>query len=454
MFQVTKSLKSVSRRLSAGVMLAVVAAFGGQTATAQGVEGPYACQKLEFFAPDPSDPVGPLTQGSNGFFFRTDPDLNWGFFMSDEAQQHLKTLNDGLARRGTTLVLLPVPPRGLVAQNYIDLNADRSPVLSVAEGSWMFDTMVRDLRDTGAVVPNIMNALREQPREAPQFYFRRDTAWQPNGARFAADVIARTLRDEGVLRGAVARGFQTSVIGEASLKGELAQAAQRHCDVNLPAEPYTEYTTRSTSTFGPATGGTRVVVVGDSLAADPRWNFDGFLTQSLGMEVENHAVDSDREFNAVEAYLASSDFRNNPPQILIWQLPATFDLSRRSLELRQLNDAVLGDCGNFAVARTSTNSSGFGTIVQLPLSGAQGIMPENHYLHLRMSNPAMNNFVVSVNYQDGDAEWIPVERQGRFDNPGEYFVSLSRDINSPITSIEIEQLSEASSAIEIDVCRK
>ncbi|HSF93056.1 MAG TPA: hypothetical protein VLA51_12750, partial [Paracoccaceae bacterium] len=127
-----KNKKCISKIRNAGkfAALAISAATlfsAAVPAMAQNFEGPYSCQRLEQDVPDPSDSLGALTQGRSGYFFRTDPDLNWGFFLANEAQQQIRSLNDALRSRGTTLVLLPVPPRGLVAQNFVELNSDRSP---------------------------------------------------------------------------------------------------------------------------------------------------------------------------------------------------------------------------------------------------------------------------------------------------------------------------------------
>ena len=440
------------KNLICGMGAACLSAMASAPATAQQFEGPYACHALEFDTVGPSDTLGALTQGLSGYFFRTDPDLNWGFFLSNEVRLLLRNLNEELALRGTKLVLLPIPPRGLVAQNFVDMNQERSPILTVAEGGWMFDTYVNDLRSSGAVVPNLMEAFRTDPAQAPQFYFKRDTHWRPEGARFAAELVANELRQLGLLRGLMASGFQTSVIGENDLKGAIAIAAQQHCTQNLPPERYTEYVTRAMNT-GAATG-TDVVLVGGSFSADDRFNFAGFLSQSIGLPIENRAATSLREFNSIEAYLSSREFRLNPPQILIWEIQAALDLNHARSDIRQLITSAAGNCQLGAIAQAESVSGAVGDVIELTVSETQGVMPQEHFIHVSTSNPAMNTFVVSVTYADGDSEWIPIERSGRFENNGEYYISLSNEVNAPVTGVSLEQLSEASSSTRVELCRR
>ncbi|MCV2866057.1 alginate O-acetyltransferase AlgX-related protein [Albidovulum sediminicola] len=434
---------------------AILGGLALSPAAAQQLEGPYPCQNLEFARPSPTDPLGTLTQGQSGYFFRTDPDLNWGFFISDEVNNLIRDLTSELKARGTELVLLPIPPRGLIAQNFVDFNQDRSPILSISEGGWMFDSYIQDLRKSGAVVPNLMDALRVDPGQAPLFYFKRDVHWRPEGARFTAAQVAEELRQNGALTGLMASGFQTSVIGENQFKGVIAQAAQQHCTQNLPPERYSEYVTKPMATgvgFGNTEGA--VVLVGGSFSADERLNFAGFLSQSLGLPVANHASASLREFNSIEAYLSSPEFHARPPKVLIWELQAAFDLNYARNDLRQLITATAANCQNNSIARVENASGSAGGITQLDVPSAQNVTGRDHYVQVSTSNPAMNNFVVSVAYQDGDSEWIPVERSGRFDNSGIYYISLSQETTSPVVGITLEQLSETPASTRVELCRK
>ncbi len=453
-----KNKKCISKIRNAGkfAALAISAATlfsAAVPAMAQNFEGPYSCQRLEQDVPDPSDSFGALTQGRSGYFFRTDPDLNWGFFLANEAQQQIRSLNDALRSRGTTLVLLPVPPRGLVAQNFVELNSDRSPVLSVSEGAWMYDTYIRDLRGSGAIVPNIMEALRTQPNEAPLFYFKRDMNWRPSGARFAAETVAQALRQSASFRGVISQGYQTNAIGDASIKGQMAESIQRLCDQVLPAEIYTEFQTAAMGGLGNTTNTAAIALVGTSFSADKRFNFAGFLSQALGQPVVNYAVANTDEFTSIESFLASPAYHRNPPSVLVWELPANFDLNRAGMEMNQVVTALQGECRSTAVAQTEM-AAGPGSVIELPVTGGQNISASGHYVHINTSNPAMNNFVVSVSYQDGDAEWIPIERSGRFENSGDYYLSLSPEITAPVVKVTVDQLSEVNSTTRVEICRK
>lgn len=67
-----------------------------------------------------------------------------------------------------------------------------------------------------------------------------------------------------------------------------------------------------------------VALVGTSFSAKSEWNFAGFLQQELGADVLNFSTEGQGPFTPMRTYLASDDFQNAPPKIVIWEIPARY----------------------------------------------------------------------------------------------------------------------------------
>lgn len=67
-----------------------------------------------------------------------------------------------------------------------------------------------------------------------------------------------------------------------------------------------------------------VALVGTSYSANPNWNFVGALKQALGSEVVNYSEDGHGPILPMLSYLKSDDFKNSPPQVLIWEFPERY----------------------------------------------------------------------------------------------------------------------------------
>ncbi len=60
------------------------------------------------------------------------------------------------------------------------------------------------------------------------------------------------------------------------------------------------------------------------LQRNPNWNFVGALKQALHSDVVSYAEDGHGPILPMLSYLKSDDFKNSPPQVLIWEFPERY----------------------------------------------------------------------------------------------------------------------------------
>lgn len=172
-------------------------------------------------------------------------------------------------------------------------------------------------------------------------FMRTDTHWTPEGARAVAAEIATLLltgdsRDSG--------DFETVALEAAPFDGDLTRFAATGrfgAWAGITPERIRTYETHShmvQDLFGDVE--IPVVLVGSSFSANPAFHFDGFLKSALGQDVLNMAQVGRGPFAPMHAYLGSEELRENPPDIVIWEIPERYlSLEPASAEASPLKSA-------------------------------------------------------------------------------------------------------------------
>jgi SGNH hydrolase-like domain, acetyltransferase AlgX len=291
-----------------------------------------------------------LWQGLDGWLF-SEADLRSDFPISSEA---LERLGKAFSHRGSSVVFVILPPRAILAHDYLD--ESKNPFASYAPAK-----AVQAYRDflqafeTAGFLPVDLSIFDAD------FYFKTDHHWTPAGAKVAAQAVAERVK--GILELPEA-AFVTSLLPEAlSRQGSYVEkiVAEDVCPtVAIPAELYPHYATEKVAQelglFTEATS--EVVLVGTSNSTNgtgsgtennPRVNFIGFLQDSLRADVVNAAISGGGGFIGLENYLVSSDYETTPPKLLVWETlfqPLSVDAFRFDdvNDYRRIIPSVYGSC--------------------------------------------------------------------------------------------------------------
>ena len=427
--------------------------------TAAGGERKFACADLETrSATDPAFDGQEMLQGSDGWFFRTGADLSWRFALSEEGVDYLARFARALKARGAAIGYVAVPPRGLIYFDMALASPGFTPILRPEEGGELYREVIERLRQSGAVVPDLLAAAQASDE---LLFFRRDHHWTPEYARLTAETFARAYRESVGAEGLDSVKFDTSIVSDATLKGQMARALSSFCSDTIPAEPIRQYETRRLASeradlglFGNPEGSFRAVLIGSSYSdLSHSFNFDGFLSDALGVEVANEAISGGHLMRSAISYFSSTGYRDNPPQLVIWESPIYYNYYDRSiLDLRQVIPAIGGECAaDAAIARQSGELAS--TDVAMAVPPDAGVSGASHFIFLELENRAFANFSFQIDYADGDSEVVPVDRSYRYVNEGRFFLEFSGDIPAAVEKITVRPAGAETSPYKIRVCK-
>lgn len=229
-------------------------------------------------------------------------------------------VRDRLARAGAELVIVPVPGK-------LDVHSAQAASDAASGISALYDGFLLGLRARDVQVLDARVALKAQAATS-RAYFRTDTHWTPAGA----DAVARAL----ALSGLVAQGTTDFSIQSIAVDrftgdlvpfvtdGELAPLLGLTPEVTAPytasaAAPDTE----DLDIFAGSQSGA-TLLIGTSYSANPAWSFAEALKLALRRDILNMAVEGQGPARPMLDYLASSDFRDAPPAVVIWEFPVRY----------------------------------------------------------------------------------------------------------------------------------
>ncbi|MDP3857032.1 MAG: alginate biosynthesis protein AlgX [Stagnimonas sp.] len=367
-----------------------------------------------------------LVEGRDGWLFRSDDDLREVFGPDAEGYAGLRRFRDALRRRGTELVMVYQPTRGLMHADQLPPEVRRRYHQGLARTSYAM-TLER-FRKAGVVVP-AFDQLFESPGTAPPYFFRGDHHWTPEGARRTAQLTAAEIKRMPVYPRLARKSFSTSRIGVLAKRGTLQKAASQLCGFGYPDQYVDRYST------GAAEGGDlfgedrapEITLVGTS-NSDSAYNFAGFLSEYLGVEVLNESLAGGGFDGPLFRYLPSEAFQKSPPKILIWELQTYHNLSERDFYRRVLPLIGNGCAGRAPVLSRTVSLKGARTEALFNGGGqVRDLVGRDYQLDIRFDDPAVEKLKGTVWYADGSKDHISLENSPRVEAQGRFVVELRSD---------------------------
>lgn len=182
------------------------------------------------------------------------------------------------------------------------------------------------------LAPDLLGPLQQAKQQGEQVFLRTDTHWTPSGAEIAARQLAKAIAEKAPLSGQPQR-FVTEAEQTVEHKGDLRLFLPLDplFENLMPAqEPLQKRVTRAADDQPAADDAlfadnqVPVALIGTSYSANPNWNFVGALKQALHSDVVNYAEDGHGPILPMLSYLKSDAFKNDPPQVLIWEFPERY----------------------------------------------------------------------------------------------------------------------------------
>lgn len=401
----------------------------------------YFCEAAETPAAYRGEWFYRLQQGPDGWLFRDD-DLAQRFSVSPATLTYLTRLNRTLASQGVTLIVAAQPPRGVAlpagsVQGYTpDKVITRYHTFSaVLERHGLH---VTDLATVVAVTPN--------------YFFKRDHHWTPEGSKESAEAAAETIRSSPAYSRSERQTFSTRAVRKEQQIGSFGQAIGHICGKNPPAERLTRFRTEPERApegglFADAPA-PPIALVGTSNSARRDLNFAGFLEEASGLTVLNASAVGGGAEAALEAYLRSETFRAEAPTFLVWEFATLFDIPQNPVFYRQLLPSLKGACSVQESMASVTKPLSERTVLFTPALFTPAPPETSRFLYLEFSDLSQKAFELGLTYRSGREETLSIRRSSREANDGKFFLELA----GAVSRVALTLPDEASGEVGARLC--
>ncbi len=365
---------------------------------------------------------GRLIEAQDGWLFSSAQDLRAQFGLDEQSYKQLKRLRNALKHNGVELMLVYPPSRGL-------LYADKLPPAERAsfdqtQAQENYRATLARLRGLDIWVPDLASLMQAQA-DLPDYFFKGDQHWTPQGAERTARLVAETARSIPLFGKLPHADYRSRPSGLIARSGSLQKAAELICGTGYPRQFVQRYITEPVSANKAERA--EVVLVGSGNSAGA-FNFAGFLEQYLQTPVHNVSQPGSGHAGALLQYLMSAQFQSQPPKLLIWELDNADSLSQRNF-YRQAVPAVNDGCtGRPALLQSSVKlQSGANQVL---FNGANGVLPirsSDYRLDLRLDDPTVRQLSATLTFMNGRQETLMFNRAAGVQGRGRFLLELRED---------------------------
>lgn len=344
------------------------------SAVAQGAASgsAFGCARL-----DSLEPVA-VVEGHDGMFFRL-TDLRMNHPLSDTSIDLMAAFSAALAERGTTLIYVPVPTKGLVMPDLLPPDAAAYgfdfEIATMMYQEFVDRLRAADIETIDAQAPLLGMVEPDYP------FLRTDFHWSPSGARATAQAVAEVIRAHPDYADIPRVPQVTEAIGPREIASAFRRSLQSRCRDHIPRAVTEAFETNpvdgglssGSGIFATEAGRPGIMLVGTSMSQTSEFNFDGFLAEAAELDVTNYAVTGGNQFGAMLGYMMSGDFASNPPHFLVWENPIYNNLGEfGGLAVREIIVAAVNDCVPLTTVITEAGV--------LAAEGPSAPLSEGHFL--------------------------------------------------------------------------
>jgi alginate biosynthesis protein AlgX len=415
------------------------------------LSGDASAQELKYNCPDLATKAE-LTnfgqsayQGRDGWFFRSN-DFNHLYPLPAKNAAMLKKLKGLLELKGTKLVMIPLPSRGVMAEKFLLPDGIFENILfDKAFAEQEFKKLVHSLKDEGFLVVDVLDYFeKHQDFEKFKFYFSRDIHWTPQGAFWTAKATSEFIKGLVQFSETDTKNFTSeNTRTRRVLNSGTNLAINEVCKEKIPHEEIELYETKNSSQTIDAfladdtQQAAAAILLGTSFSAESlSFHFSGFLRSELQTEVVNFALTNGGMDQAMFDWVHGDTWPKSPPKVVFWELPFIDRLPNFPEQSeRQILPALGGLCANSDNEIQTQGYTGQNLVtMKVEKSGVAGA---NFYLSSDLSDPTIRVPRVKLTYADGQVEEAFLKRPERVVKAGKLFWELSDQYVSGLKTIEI-----------------
>jgi len=238
-----------------------------------------------------------------------------------EAARAVADVRDQLAKRGTELVVLPLPAKADIYREHTSYPS-LSDEMEQRYAAFRTALTAQDIKTVDA-----RTALLAAKSEG-ELFLKGDTHWSPKGASVVASATAQaagpvvspvpfTLSEDETLP---VEGDLTKFIVSPQYASAVNLAPERVTRLRAAAEQPADLT-GSDLFSGPSIA---IALVGTSYSANENWSFAASLMGAMGADIVNYAEEGHGPFLPMRQYLDSDAAKDTPPKLVIWEIPVRY----------------------------------------------------------------------------------------------------------------------------------
>ncbi|WP_262410693.1 alginate biosynthesis protein AlgX [Aquipseudomonas alcaligenes] len=399
-----------------------------------------------------------LVQGREDWLFRSKIDFMTDIGTTPEGYKHLQDLRDALKAKGVELVMVYLPPRGLVSTEMLSPQSLGSFDVELSRKNYL--ATIEHLRSLGIRVPDL-SALLAQPADVRKtLFFKRDNHWTPRGAELAAQLLAAELSKSEVFKSIPRKEFVTHKEGVHHKIGSLNQAFGKICGNGYANEYFTRAVTEpkeeSSELFGDVAS-PDVVLVGTSFSS-AQYNFEGFFKQYAQVDVDNRSVTGGGFHSAMLQYLGSQDFQKHPPKILVWEVNSYYDLAM-AIFYRQIMPMLDDGCRTSPAALRQKVALHPGRNQILVNTEVKPIHSQDYVADIQFTPGNVRDLRSSFWYMSGSQDNLNISRAPEVEPDGRFVFGLRDDAEwygQTLLSLEVVMPDDmpAGMQVEASICQR
>ena len=241
--------------------------------------------------------------------------------------------------------------------------------------------------------------------------------------------MAEGIRAVPVYRQLAQKTFVTTRSGVLAKRGTLQKAATLLCGHGY-ADQYVDRFTTGAAEEGDLLGDDtvpEVALVGTS-NSDPAYNFAGFISEALGVEVLNESLTGGGFDGPLFRYLPTEGFQKAPPKLLIWELQTYHNMSDPSFYRTAVPLVTDGCRRKPAVLSRSVRVKGASAEALFNGGGqVRELKGKNYLLDIQFDDPSVKKLKAIVWYTDGGKENLSLENSPRIEAKGRFVTELRSD---------------------------
>lgn len=385
-----------------------------------------------------------LESGHDGWVFRTNVDFKDNFELNNAELERFKRLKQAFEYKNIELAIALLPTRGMMHHSMVaDCEYDYMLALK------SYNKLAEQLRNIGISVATVPVENYNE-----NFYYKRDHHWRAFGAKIMAKQVAKEIKKLPVYNDINKSEFVTELVGEDVHKGSFVKFINKKCSSDIKGEDIKLYQTSVKSDENDLFAENKIpeiVLIGTSNSTQraSQANFDGFLKEYVGADIDNQSVSGGGADTSFFQWLNSDEYNVNKPKIVIWEVPVYQNFNSEQF-FRQLIPSIYGDC--FGSEISVENIDADKTINLFSDVFDKQNINNNFYLKLTFCDKNLKKMRVVTTYENGDRDVRGLSHSKYYNGDGVFFYEFDHKINKNIKRFSLTIPENINGNIKAELC--